>query len=98
MEHYSTPKAMKQIGGLFERYKARIKAPQATVEKEFVQVVKDVAGFDIKFEQVVYTPNARTITLRVSSIMKSELKFKQQAIFQELENRLGKDGCPKVIF
>ena len=98
MEQYSTPKAMKQIGSLFERYKTRIKAPQATVEKEFVQVIKDVAGFHIKFEQVVYTPNTRTISLQVSSIIKSELTLKQQVIFQELENRLGKDGCPKVIF
>lgn len=98
MEHYSTPKAMKRMGDLFEKYKKRLKAPQATVEKEFIAVVKEVAGFELLPKQVVYTVTTRTISLQVSSLIKTELRFKQEQILQVLENRLGRDSCPKVVF
>lgn len=98
MEQYSTPKAMKLIGDLFERYRTRIKAPQASVEKECAAVITKVTGFTVSVEQINYTVSTRTISLQVPSILKSELRFKQQQILQELENRLGKDGCPKIIF
>lgn len=97
MEPYSTPRAMKRVGDLFEKYRTRFKAPQASVEKECVVVIKEVSGFDLTTNQVAYTVSTRTVSLRVPSVLKSELRFHQQAILQELENRLGKDGCPKVI-
>lgn len=97
MDEYSTPKAMKRLGDYFERYKNRFKAPQASVEKECIEVIREVSGFVLTTNQVAYTVSTRTVSLRVPSIIKSELRFHQQAILQGLENRLGKDGCPKVI-
>ncbi|MBP6881088.1 MAG: hypothetical protein KBC35_00465 [Candidatus Pacebacteria bacterium] len=97
MQEYSAPKAMKRVGDIFDKYKIRFKAPQASVEKECIAVIKEVSGFDIKSNQVAYTVSTRTISLRVPSILKSELRFHQNAILQELENRLGKDGCPKAL-
>jgi hypothetical protein len=97
MEEYSTPRAMKQLGDLFLKYKTHFKAPQASVEKECVAVIKEVSGFIITSDQVTYTVSTRTISLRVPSVFKSELRFHQQAILRELENRLGKDGCPKTL-
>lgn len=97
MEEYSTPRAMKQLGDLFLKYKTHFKAPQTSVEKECVAVIKEVSGFTITPDQVAYTVSTRTVSLRVPSVLKSELRFHQQAILRELENRLGKDGCPKVL-
>ncbi len=98
MDGYSTPRAMKQVGDLFEKYKTRFKAPQASVERECLLVIKQVTGFDILPAQIKYTVSTRTISLQVPSILKSELRFHHAAILQELETRLGKGGCPKVIF
>jgi len=97
MQDYSVPKKMKQLGDLFEKYRTRIKAPQATVEKEFIQVVLEVTGFNLSLNQVTYTVSTRTISLKVPSILKTELKFHYTAILQILETRLGVDGSPKVI-
>ncbi len=88
---------MKQLGDLFEKYRTRIKAPQATVEKECIQVVLEVTGFNLNLNQVTYTVSTRTISLKVPSILKTELKFHYAAILQILETRLGVDGSPKVI-
>lgn len=88
---------MKRVGDLFDRYTTRFKAPQASVEKECIAVIKQVTGFELTSSQVSYTVSTKTISLRVPSILKSELQFHHQVILQELENRLGKDGCPKVL-
>lgn len=97
MNDYSTPKAMKRVGDLFESYKKRLKAPQATVEKTFIEVTKEVTGFTLQKSQVSYTVSTRTISLQVPSILKSELSFQYEAILKQLEQTLGQTGCPKKI-
>jgi len=97
MEKYSAPKPMKKIGDLFAKYKEHFKAPQASVEKEFIIVVKEVTGFELKPEQVTYTVSTRIISLQVPSLLKNELKFKQAEILNRLSNRLGKKSCPKLV-
>ncbi len=98
MEEYSTPQSMKRVGDFFERYRARLKPPQASVEKECILVIKEVSGFEILPNQIVYTVSTKTISLQVPSIVKSELRFHHSVILSELEKRLGKNGCPKVVF
>jgi len=97
MENYSTPKQMKRLGDFFEKYKLRFKAPQASVEKACVCVIQEVTGFEVSVEQITYTVSTRTITLQIPSILKSEMKFHYIVILEKLEERLGKDGSPKVI-
>jgi len=97
MDEYFVPKKMKPVGDLFDKYRTLFKAPQATVEKEFLIVVTEVTGYKLALGQISYTVSTRTISLRVPSIMKSELKFHYSKILQTLENRLGVDGSPKVI-
>lgn len=98
MEHYSSPKPMKKIGDLFERYKKHFKAPQASVEKECVIVIKDTTGFSIDLKQVEYTVSTKTLYLKLPSIVKSELKFHHKIILETLDERLGVDVAPKKIF
>ena len=97
MEKYSTPKPMKRLGGLFAKYKDHFKAPQASVEKEFIAVVKEATGFELKPEQVSYTVSTRTISLQIPGLLKNELRFKQDMILEHLSKRLGKTSCPKLI-
>lgn len=97
MEDYSVPKKMKQIGDLFERYRTRIKAPQASVEKVCVEVIKDVTGYTVTIKQVTYTVATRTLSIQVPSVLKTELKFHYATILQTLEKRLGTTTSPKVI-
>ncbi len=89
---------MKQIGDLFDKYKTRFKPPQASVEKEFINVVEQNTFFKLKPEQVSFTLSTRTIYLTVPGILKTEILFKKQPILRELEIRLGKETCPKNIF
>ena len=97
MEREPTVKKMKQVGDLFAKYRKLLKPPQASVEKEFVVVVKDVAGLTISDEQVHYKVSTRTIGLTVPSLIKTEIKFKEQEILHEITNRLGEGNQPTTI-
>jgi len=97
MDNYKPPAAMKQIGDLFERYKTRFKAPQESVEKEVILVIKDISGFELKPEQVSYVVSTKTISLQIPSILKTEIFFKKTEILQTLKNNLGKDSSPQII-
>jgi hypothetical protein len=97
MEQYSNPKKMKRVGDLFAKYRDKIKPPQASVEKVCVAVIKDVTGFEVTLEQVTYTVSTRTVSLQVPSVLKSELRFYQQQILEQLRTQLGGDSAPLTI-
>lgn len=97
MDSYSTPKPMKRVGDLFEKYRTKFKAPQATVKKECIIIIKEVSGFDIKIEQIEYSVNTRTVSLQISSLLKSELSFHYPQIILLLNQKLGSDVAPKII-
>lgn len=97
MKNYKPPAAMKQIGGLFEKYRLTIKAPQGSVENEAVVVIEKITGFLLKKEQVVYTVSTKTLSLQIPSILKSEIQFKREQILTELQKNLGKDNSPQVL-
>ncbi|MCA9358604.1 hypothetical protein KC926_00155 [Candidatus Kaiserbacteria bacterium] len=98
MENYGAPKPMKKLGDLFEKYRNHFKAPQASVVKEAVLVIKEVTGFDIPIDKVKYNTNTRALNINMPSIIKSELKFHHQAILSKLSLKLGSDTAPKNIF
>lgn len=98
MDDYSTPKKMKNIGDLFERYKKHFKAPQASVEKACSESIFKVTNFEVKKESIKYTVSTKTISLNLPSVLKSEIKFKHKEILSDLEETLGKEECPKIIF
>lgn len=97
MENYSTPKKMKKLGDLFSKYQTKFRAPQASVEKACVEAILKVTNHKINEELVVFTVSTRTISLKVPSILKSEIKFKHKEILKDLEQKLGKDVSPKII-
>lgn len=88
---------MKRIGDLFEKYRLHIKAPQKSVERESILVVKKITNFDLTEEQVIYTPATRTLYIKAPSILKSELQLHYPVILKELALKLGKVNSPNTI-
>lgn len=86
-----------QLGNLLARYKAVLKPPQASVEKECVIVIKDVTGIELLPQQVSYTVSTKTLVLKTPSLLRSELMLHRQAILSELKQRLGEKGAPETI-
>lgn len=97
MESYSSPKKMKKVGDLFERYKTHFKAPQATVEKACVEAIFKVTGYKVDKKYITYTVSTKTINLGVPSVLKSELRFKYKEILEELKNTMGENESPQTI-
>lgn len=97
MREYSAPKRMKRVGDLFEKYRVRFKAPQATVEKACAKAIFEVTGYTVLAEQVTYTVHTQTLSLQVPSVLKSELRFQQEAILTALERELGESNSSRTI-
>ena len=97
MQEYTSPQAMKRLGDLFEKYKHRFKAPQSSVEKESIVVIKELTGYELSTEQVSYTVSTRTISLQIPSLLKTEVLLRQGDILRELEKRLGPTEAPKLL-
>jgi hypothetical protein len=97
MDDYKAPMAMRRLGDLFERYRTKIKAPQASVEKECLVIIKELTQFDLKLSQLEYTVSTRTISLRVPSILRTEILFRKTEILEKLKAHLGADNCPTYI-
>lgn len=86
-----------QIGNLLLKYKKHLKPPQASVEKECIEVIKEVTGFLLKEGQVKYTVSSRTLHLQVPSVLKSELKAQYPNILLALKSRLTAAHSPTTI-
>jgi hypothetical protein len=85
------------LSNLLARYKERFKPPQASVEKAFVAAVQTQTGISLDTSQVTYSVHSKTIGLQVPSLIKTELKKKQQDIQHELQKTLPKSEVPTVI-
>lgn len=85
------------VGDLFEKYRKLLKPPQASVEKECLEAIKEVTGFDLSDYKITYTVSTRTISISAPSVLKTEIKFSQEKILSQLKNSLGETNCPKVI-
>ena len=97
MDNYKAPLAMKRLGDLFERYRKRIKAPQASVEKECLIIINELMQFDLKTSQIEYTVSSRTLSLRIPSVLRTEILLKKTEILEKLKAHLGADNCPTHI-
>jgi hypothetical protein len=88
---------MKHISDLFERYKNRIKPPQSAVVNEFVEVVKEVLGFDIKSEQCSYVVSTKTLHLKTPSVIKSEILRQKITLLKKMKESLGVNSPEQIV-
>lgn len=85
------------VRDLFEKYRKNLKAPQKTVEIETVRVIGELLNLKIKEELISYTPSNRTLVLHVPSLLKQEIKLRQNEVLSELNSRLGDKSCPTTL-
>ena len=86
-----------QLGNLLERYLKVLKPPQASVEKECIEVIKEITTLELKPHHIKYTVGSKTISITAPSILRSELRRFHPEIIQELQKRLGAQNAPTTI-
>lgn len=87
-------KPARLLGGLFEKYKKILKAPEASVTNEFRVVVDELIGIKLKQEQITYKPASRIIYLKTPAPVRSEIKLHKEEIITHLKARLGVSQAP----
>ncbi len=88
---------IKSLNSLFEKYKKTLKAPQGSIVTAFCEVAEDLYGWNLNKKQIEYNVSTRTIHLKVSGVMKTEVKLKKAEILNHLKARLGEQNAPKQI-
>ena len=88
---------IKPLGSLFEKYKQQLVAPQGSVVKSFCELVDELYGFKVEPSKVSYSVYSKTLTLKVSGPLKSELLLRKVEILDHLKGRLGVKSAPKTI-
>jgi len=86
-----------KLGTLFEKYKKILKAPQGIVTDCFREVVSELIKIDIPKENIKYTVHNKTLSVRVSGPLKSEIKLRSQEILTHMKGRLGAESAPSTI-
>lgn len=88
---------LKPIQGLFLKYKQRLQAPQTVVITTFQEIVTDLIGVDIPKDAVSYSVAKKLITLKMSGVLVSEIKMREEEILQHLKGRIGAKSAPQKI-
>ncbi len=86
-----------KLSALFEKYKKTLRAPQGVVIDCFREVTEDVIGLSISKESVSYSVHTKTLSVRVSGPLKSEIKLRKKEILTHMKGRLGDQGAPIEI-
>jgi len=87
----------KKLSSLFERYQKILVPPQASVEKRVAEIICELTPLQIKPEHISYSVGSKTISLKVPSVLKSELQHHKAAILSRLESEMGIKNSPKTI-
>lgn len=85
------------LSNLFLKYKNTLKAPQGSVIKEMILVVKEEVGISLEEKHFSYNVNKKTISCIAPSVVRSEIKVKQDVIEEKLKVKLGEQNTPKVF-
>ena len=88
---------IKALGSLFEKYKKQLIAPQGSVITAFQEVVEDIFGLKIPKENISYSVHNKTISLRISGPLKTEIKLRKDEVIAHLKGRLGEKSAPTDI-
>lgn len=88
---------LKKLSSLFDKYKERLVAPEASVVNAFLEVVTDMWGVDLKRESVRYNPSSKTLSFVGKGPLHTEIRLREKEILDHLRGRLGEKGAPKKI-
>jgi len=82
-----------RISDLFKKYTDTLKAPQKTVVKTFIAVVKDLFGVMLREDQCTFSVASRTLSVRVSGPLKSEIMLHKKKILELVVVELGEKSA-----
>lgn len=85
-----------KLSNLFDKYKQRLMAPEASVINAFVEVVEDVLGLKLSKDKVSYTPATKVLSVNVA-LLRSEIKLHEAELLNHLKGRLGEKNAPTKI-
>ncbi|OGG85579.1 hypothetical protein A2392_02280 [Candidatus Kaiserbacteria bacterium RIFOXYB1_FULL_46_14] len=88
---------LKKLSSLFDKYRERLVAPEASVVDAFVEVVADLFDLKISREKIRYNPTTKTLSIVGLGVLRSEIKKREQEVFDHLKGRLGEKSVPKHI-
>jgi hypothetical protein len=80
-----------KLSALFDKYIKTLKAPQKTVEKAARVAIFEVTGLQLVDAQIKYTVSTQTLFVNAPSIMRTEIKIKNEEILRALQVVLGKN-------
>jgi len=86
-----------KVGDLFDKYKHVLRAPQKVTTNAFIEVVSDLIGIEIPKERISYSVHNKTLTLRISGPLKTEILLHKKEILIHMQGRVGRQSVPKVI-
>ena len=88
---------VKKVGDLFDKYKRTLRAPQGVVTDAFIEVVADLVGIEIPKEHISYSVHSKTLTMRISGPLKSEIFLRKKEILTHMKGRIGEQSVPKIL-
>ncbi len=86
-----------KVADLFLKYKQILKAPQGSVVTAFIEVVEDLFHITLEKHQCSYSPQTKTLSLRVSGMIKSEILLQKRKILLRMAEKLGEKSTPTEI-
>ena len=87
---------MIQLGGLFEKYKKTLIAPQKTIIDTFCEVVEDLFEISVPKNKIKYSTSTKTLSI-TGGALKSEILLHRGEILTHMKGRLGEKSAPKEI-
>lgn len=88
---------IKKVSDLFDKYKKRLVAPEASVINAFVEVVEDLLDLKIDPKQLKYNTSTKVLVMNLNSQLKTEIKINQKEIISHLKGRLGEKNAPNTL-
>lgn len=85
-----------KVGGLFEKYKNTLIAPQKTITDAFCEVVEDILSVSVPKNKVKYSVGTKTLSVS-GGALKSEIQLHKDEILAHMKGRLGEKNAPKEI-
>jgi hypothetical protein len=86
-----------KLSALFEKYRSTLRAPQSSVIDCFCDVVEDLVGVPVSKASVSYAVHSKTLALRLSGPLKSEIQLRKGEILSHMKGRLGEQNAPAEI-
>jgi hypothetical protein len=90
-------KGITHVKDLFAKYTQNLIAPQKTVIQAFIQATEDILAYSVDPALCNYSPHTRTLSVRCSGIVKTEIVKKKKEILTAMEGTLGAKNVPKNI-